>query len=440
VSIKFLHQLELLGRRFSLPKIKSQDMAVALRAKRLGKKALGVAARLHATAGKKPVGAMATILQWSAFGDIVASDVLGFDEIKSFLKVNGFVPSYQELIGKLVLPKLRANPNWEWETVSLQTSSRGESKFLMGKFGTNQVLFAMTYGRGGKDTFSYEPWYHSEHFEMSEVVEAVWEEEHMFLQLPAYYDDQRLPTLTPRPRSKDPLSGKSSVNQFHALCEMFNREPTGSILVGKPGTGKTQSVAYAALATNKKLLTVEIAYGAKDNSALLELFQQLRPDVIFLDDIDHAYSQEGLFQLIDCLRRLSIHIVMAVNNASLLDEALWRPGRIEHLFQFELPDEADRQKIMESYAESFKVEVPSHFAKNTEGYSGAFLRELIRRLRFESPDRILEQVALIKGLSVKKEKEKEAVAATPAPIPAPVVESKPAVKMLLSQRKAKAAA
>ncbi len=178
--------------------------------------------------------------------------------------------------------------------------------------------------------------------------------------------------------------------------------------MGKPGTGKTQTVANATAALDKRLLSVSVPDVQNNIQGLIQLCEVLRPDVLFLDDVDHTFTSQNIFQLIDSLRRMtSCHLVMAANKPTVLDEAVWRPGRIEHLFQFDLPDLEDRAAILKDYGKMYEVDVPPSFVSKSKGFSGAFLKEMVRRLKFEQEDEILEQITILQGQGNRSGDEEE---------------------------------
>jgi len=62
-----------------------------------------------------------------------------------------------------------------------------------------------------------------------------------------------------------------------------------------------------------------------------------------------------------------------------------RPGRIDEIFTFYLPDEEDREAILRHYFDRFGMKAPKRatirkIVEATDGLSGAYLGEVARRI------------------------------------------------------------
>ena len=76
----------------------------------------------------------------------------------------------------------------------------------------------------------------------------------------------------------------------------------------------------------------------------------------------------------------SVVTVASTNYPQALDIALRdRPGRFDARINFNLPDKTQRQEILLKYASAFEVKKINwkEWAKRTENFTGAWLRELI---------------------------------------------------------------
>ena len=192
-----------------------------------------------------------------------------------------------------------------------------------------------------------------------------------------------------------------SADQFR---EVGIEPPSGVLLHGPPGTGKTmlaRAVANETDATFIKMAGSElvqkfIGEGARLVRDLFELASENEPAVIFIDEIDAIASkrtesktsgdaevQRTMMQLLSEMDgfddRGEIRIIAATNRFDMLDRAILRPGRFDRLIEVPKPDVEGRVKILEIHtkgmnlAEDVNLEV---LAEDTEGFSGAELASL----------------------------------------------------------------
>ena len=76
----------------------------------------------------------------------------------------------------------------------------------------------------------------------------------------------------------------------------------------------------------------------------------------------------------------SVITIASTNSPQALDIALRdRPGRFDARINFPLPDKKNRELILKKYSTSFQTKGLNlgSWAKKTEGFTGAWLRELI---------------------------------------------------------------
>ncbi|WP_435155389.1 proteasome-activating nucleotidase Pan2 [Haladaptatus sp. DFWS20] len=180
--------------------------------------------------------------------------------------------------------------------------------------------------------------------------------------------------------------------------------PSGVLLHGPPGTGKTmlaKAVANQTDATFIKMAGSElvqkfIGEGAKLVRDLFELASEREPAVIFIDEIDAVASrrtdsktsgdaevQRTMMQLLSEMDgfedRGEIRIIAATNRFDMLDSAILRPGRFDRLIEVPNPDEEGRNRILEIHTSDMNVAEDvdfEHLAEMTEGFSGAEIESL----------------------------------------------------------------
>jgi proteasome regulatory subunit len=191
--------------------------------------------------------------------------------------------------------------------------------------------------------------------------------------------------------------------------EIFRRigvePPTGILLFGAPGTGKTliaKAVAHEAKATFIRMSGSELVHKFIGEGAGLvrELFQLAReraPAIVFIDEIDAVGSmrtndgtsgsaevQRTLMQLLAEMdgfdNRGDVRIMAATNRADMLDPALLRPGRFDRLIEIPLPDEHSRLQILKIHSRKMHISDVDlgAIAAVTEDFTGAELEAVCR--------------------------------------------------------------
>jgi len=167
--------------------------------------------------------------------------------------------------------------------------------------------------------------------------------------------------------------------------EMFEEvgidPPSGVLLHGPPGTGKTmlaKAVANQTDATFIKMAGSELVHkfigeGAKLVRDLFELARQHEPSVLFIDEIDaiaakrtdsktsgDAEVQRTMMQLLSEMDgfedRGEIRIIAATNRFDMLDRAILRPGRFDRLIEVPKPDVEGREQIFKIHTRDMNLD------------------------------------------------------------------------------------
>jgi proteasome regulatory subunit len=190
--------------------------------------------------------------------------------------------------------------------------------------------------------------------------------------------------------------------------EMFREvgidPPSGVLLHGPPGTGKTmlaKAVANQTDATFIKMAGSElvrkfIGEGSRLVRDLFELANEREPAVIFIDEIDAVASkrtdsktsgdaevQRTMMQLLNEMdgfdERGEVRIIAATNRFDMLDEAILRPGRFDRLIEVPYPDAEGRARILEIHTRDMRLAGDvdtTAVAADLEEYSGADIASL----------------------------------------------------------------
>ncbi len=190
--------------------------------------------------------------------------------------------------------------------------------------------------------------------------------------------------------------------------EMFDEvgidPPSGVLLHGPPGTGKTmlaKAVANQTDATFIKMAGSELVHkfigeGAKLVRDLFELARQQEPAVVFIDEIDaiaakrtesktsgDAEVQRTMMQLLAEMDgfedRGQISIIAATNRFDMLDRAILRPGRFDRLIEVPKPDFDGRKIIFEIHTRKMNIADDVDFvelAELADSASGADIKAI----------------------------------------------------------------
>lgn len=182
--------------------------------------------------------------------------------------------------------------------------------------------------------------------------------------------------------------------------------PTGVLLWGPPGCGKTLLAKAVAAESQANFISVKgpellSKFVGDSEAAVRRLFARARssvPCVIFFDELDalvprrdDSGSEAGarvvntLLSELDGLdSRAGIYIIAATNRPDIIDDAMLRPGRLDLPLFVDLPGPNERVEILKTLIKARHVPVEdldkiAEIGHECEGYSGADLGALLRQ-------------------------------------------------------------
>ncbi len=181
--------------------------------------------------------------------------------------------------------------------------------------------------------------------------------------------------------------------------------PSGVLMVGSPGTGKTLLAKAIAGEAKVPFFTISgsdfvemfVGVGASRVRDMFEQAKKQAPCIIFIDEIDavgrhrgaglgggHDEREQTLNQLLVEMDGFEgnegVIVIAATNRPDVLDPALLRPGRFDRQVVVPLPDIRGREQILKVHMRKVAVSddiKPNIIARGTPGFSGADLANLI---------------------------------------------------------------
>lgn len=184
--------------------------------------------------------------------------------------------------------------------------------------------------------------------------------------------------------------------------------PRGILLTGPSGTGKTLVVRALATQSDVNFIAVNgpellSKWVGESERAIREVFRKARqsaPSIVFFDEVDAIVASRGgddggarigdrmvgqfLLEMDGLAGLDGIVVIAATNRPDLIDRALLRPGRFDHIATLALPDQAARAAILAIHCRGRARALGSNvdlaaLAACCAGMSGADLEALCRR-------------------------------------------------------------
>ena len=215
---------------------------------------------------------------------------------------------------------------------------------------------------------------------------------------------------------EDVLSTINFVKNMEKYKEIGCELPSGILLEGSPGTGKTllaKSIASESNMNFKSIVASDFLdkYVGESSKRVQEVFDNLKNKgggLLFIDEIDAIGVNRGgddnkeyrsaMNKLLSCMNEASdnnIIVIGATNLVEQLDPALIREGRFDKVITIPLPSYELRIELFKLYVNKLKHEDDINYellAEITEGQTGAFIHTVCNHSGIYAVDKGLRKV------------------------------------------------
>jgi len=163
------------------------------------------------------------------------------------------------------------------------------------------------------------------------------------------------------------------------------KEKRGILFAGPYGTGKTETALKIGRAANGAGQTF-IYCKDRNLSEVLEVAKHYQPSVVFVEDIDEMASGDRGTEINDLLNTIdgiqtkgqALTLIMTTNHKEKINQAFRRPGRIDVVLNFDLPNKDTIAVMYEKFIKADGLDY-ARLAHITPQVQGAVIKEIANR-------------------------------------------------------------
>jgi ATP-dependent Zn protease len=189
-----------------------------------------------------------------------------------------------------------------------------------------------------------------------------------------------------------------------AMAERMGLEPSGTLFIGAPGTGKTHAARFLAGQLDMPLYQMSADQFDGEPKMVHEVFRALGPQraLLFIDEIsilaqkrewsDHPELLSALLTSLDGLATRAIEhrlwVIGACTPDIHLDPAVYRSGRLGVVVEFTSPSQDQRAQLFELYLQRVPHTIDSaaiaRLAEVSPGATGADINDWVNQAAAEA--------------------------------------------------------
>lgn len=163
------------------------------------------------------------------------------------------------------------------------------------------------------------------------------------------------------------------------------KEKRGILFAGPYGTGKTETALKIGRVANEHGQTF-IYCKDRNLAEVLDIAKHYQPSVVFVEDIDEMASGDRGTAINDLLNTIDgiqtkgqgLTLIMTTNHKEKINQAFRRPGRIDVVLNFDLPNKSTIALMYEKFLKSDTLDY-AKLAEMTPEVQGAVIKEIANR-------------------------------------------------------------